>query len=88
MKNRNQTNKEDDHIDLDEIDLSLNETHSENSEIHKHNNHEEHIKLNYVKDLEENNLKSEDKEKNYYNPDDPKAQYSQKNQQDKLSNEQ
>lgn len=64
MKNKN-GNIEDDHIDLDEIDLSLNNPDNPN---HKQSQHEGHIKMNYVKDaektkdedLQDNELKIED----------------------------
>lgn len=50
---RNGQNKthlhDDDHIDLDEIDLSLNETHHNEPQL-IHNQHQDHIKLNYIKD--------------------------------------
>jgi len=68
MRKKNKNSKEDDHIDLDEIDLSLNETDL-NHEVHSE--HEKHIKLNYVKDFEnkqekkteDNELKVEDVDK-------------------------
>lgn len=55
IKNKNENSKDfDDHIDLDEIDLRLNDTEVHSDSNHKHSKHEEHIKLNYVKDAENN----------------------------------
>jgi len=63
IKNKNENSKDfDDHIDLDEIDLRLNDTEVHSDSNHKHSKHEEHIKLNYVKDAENN--KNDDSEGN------------------------
>ncbi len=67
--NKNNDIKYNDQNDLEDIDLSLNETESNNHRDKKHIDHEQHIKLNYVKDLEkdkqentnsENDLKIEE----------------------------
>lgn len=51
--NHNQNIKKiDDYINSDVIDLNLNDSENHNNPNHKHNDHEQHIKLNYVKDVE------------------------------------